>query len=52
MISSPRRALEICPPRSRALMKCSSLSYADITVMPTLWREREAGRAWKRERSA
>jgi len=27
-------------------------SYADITVMPTLWREREAGRAWKRERSA
>ena len=26
MISSPRRALDSCPPRSRALMKCSSLS--------------------------
>jgi hypothetical protein len=35
MISSPRRALDSTPPRNRALMKCSSASYADHAVMPT-----------------
>jgi hypothetical protein len=52
MMSSPRRALEIWPPRSRARMKWSSASYADIAVMPTLRQERAAGRGDGQERSA
>ncbi len=43
VISSRRRALDTIPPRSRALMKCSSASYADIAVMPTgQWGTRRA----------
>jgi hypothetical protein len=52
VISSPRRALDKIPPRSRARMKCSSASYADIAVMPTMRRKPMAGRACGRERLA
>jgi hypothetical protein len=39
IISSPRRALDKIPPRSRARMKWSSASYADPPVMPTARQE-------------
>ena len=52
VISSPRRALEMIPPRSRARMKCSSASYADFAVMPTTSCEDAAGLAGGVGRSA
>jgi hypothetical protein len=33
--SSPRAALFLMPPSSRARSTCSSASYADLAVMPT-----------------
>jgi hypothetical protein len=52
VISSPRRALDSTPPRSRALMKCSSASYADLFVMPTWQEVRQVGAVSCLERSA